>query len=165
VIALSALGRCRCFLAVRSDKGEAAFPSAKRPSIFFVRSTKCPCCRRTLRHISAPWASMSFRFSSFSGSLPAFSARPFRNDDGRPVFCCSGRLARAHFVLALIIARARGNFDRPSDLEQPIFAGRAGARRLSLDLCRTTKPPLLIVAVFALGESRCLFAIGTRAEL
>jgi len=30
VIALSALGRCRCFLAVRSDKGEAAFPSAKR---------------------------------------------------------------------------------------------------------------------------------------
>ena len=42
-------------------------------------------------------------------------------------------------------ARARGNFDRPSDLEQPIFAGRAGARRLSLDLCRTTKPPLLLV--------------------
>jgi hypothetical protein len=49
----------------RSGQTKVAGLFAKRASTFFVRSTKCPCWRRTLRHISVPPASASFRFFSF----------------------------------------------------------------------------------------------------
>jgi hypothetical protein len=42
-----------------------------------VRSTKYPCCRRMLRHISALSASMSFRFYSFLDSHLGFRRLAF----------------------------------------------------------------------------------------
>jgi hypothetical protein len=66
---------------------------------------------------------------------------------------------------SVFLNRARPLFLAGVTSRRWIFAASVGAQRSSLDLCRTTKPPLSKVAAFALGEGRCLFAIGTRAEL